>query len=217
MNTSILSLDQVSYRVRDAIILENISFNVETGEKVILTGPSGSGKSTLLKLVGSILTPTEGTISYNGESISSIEPTAYRKEVSYVFQNAQLFDETVRDNLSFPYTIREETFDEKLAKDYLEQVKLPTNYLDKPIKELSGGEKQRIALIRNLLFEPRVLLLDEVTSSLDAKNREIILGMIEKLNKEEERTILMITHDQNQVEKADRVITIVDGRLEESA
>lgn len=217
MNTSILSLDQVSYRVRDAIILENISFNVETGEKVILTGPSGSGKSTLLKLVGSILTPTEGTISYNGESILSIEPTTYRKEVSYVFQNAQLFDETVRDNLSFPYTIREETFDEKLAKDYLEQVKLPTNYLDKPIKELSGGEKQRIALIRNLLFEPKVLLLDEVTSSLDAKNREIILEMIEKLNKEEERTILMITHDQNQVEKADRVITIVDGRLEESA
>jgi putative ABC transport system ATP-binding protein len=217
MSETVLSLSNVGYKTEDSFILKGMTFDIEEGEKVLITGPSGSGKSTLLKMIASILTPTEGTIHYQGTSIEEMEPTDYRKEVSYFFQNAQLFDETVRDNLAFPYSIREESFSEQTAMNYLEQVKLPSSYLDKPIKELSGGERQRIALVRNLLFKPKVLLLDEVTSSLDANNREIILEMIGRLNKEEKATVLMISHDQEQIEEADRVIRIVDGRLEETA
>lgn len=216
MSTPILSVKNVSYQPNESTILKDISFNVEKGEKVILTGPSGSGKSTLLKVIGSILSPSNGTVYYSDTSIEDIEPTDYRKEVSYFFQNAQLFDQTVRDNLSFPYSIREEAFSEEKVVDYLKQVELPESYLDKPIKELSGGEKQRVALIRNLLFEPEVLLLDEVTSSLDAKNQRIIQEMIDRLNTEKGRTILIITHDQNEIKQADRVIQIRDGRMEET-
>lgn len=217
MSEPILSVKNLSYTPKNTTILEEITFNVEQGEKVILTGPSGSGKSTLLKLIGSILSPTAGNIYYKGTSVETMEPTNYRKEVSYFFQNAQLFDETVRDNLFFPYDIRDESFSEEKARNYLTQVELPESYLDKPIKELSGGEKQRIALIRNLLFEPNVLLLDEVTSSLDAKNQRIINEMIDQLNMEKGRTVLMITHDQNEIDQADRVIRLRDGRMEEAS
>lgn len=215
MSAAILSLKDVGYKPSSDYILQQITFDIQKGEKVTLTGPSGSGKSTLLKLIGSILTPSEGLISYNGVSISELEPTNYRKEVSYFFQNAQLFDQTVKDNLSFPYKIREESFSDKKAKDYLKRVKLSETYLDKPIKELSGGEKQRVALVRNLLFQPKVLLLDEVTSSLDAENRQIIMSMIHQMNEEEQVTILMITHDEHEIAKSDRVIRITDGQMED--
>lgn len=215
MDTKILSLLNVGYRVNDETILQNITFNVNEGEKVTVTGPSGSGKSTLMKLVGSMLTPSEGTIEYLGTSVEDIEPTEFRKEVSYFFQNAQLFDETVRDNLSFPYMIREEEFSETRGKELLEQVKLPSTYLTKPIKNLSGGEKQRIALVRNLMFQPKVLLLDEISSSLDAENRNIISDMIDEMTGEKRVTVLTITHDEKEISEADRVVRIVNGRLED--
>lgn len=215
MDTKILSLLNVGYRVNDETILQNITFNVNEGEKVTVTGPSGSGKSTLMKLVGSMLTPSEGTIEYLGTSVENIEPTEFRKEVSYFFQNAQLFDETVRDNLSFPYMIREEEFSETRGKELLEQVKLPSTYLTKPIKNLSGGEKQRIALVRNLMFQPKVLLLDEISSSLDAENRNIISDMIDEMTGEKRVTVLTITHDEKEISEADRVVRIVNGRLED--
>ncbi len=132
------------------------------------------------------------------------------------FQNATLFDQTVRDNVSFPYEIREKEFDEEKCTAMLERVKLDRSYLDKPIKDLSGGEKQRVALVRNLLFQPEVLLLDEVTSSLDAENKEIIYSMLDELNEKESITILSVTHDEREIDKADRVLTITNGKLEDS-
>lgn len=215
MNNTTLSLKNVGYEPDGISVLKDITFDVKEGEKVTLTGPSGSGKSTLLKIIGSILTPSEGEITYQGTSINKLEPTMYRKEVSYFFQNAQLFDETVKDNLSFPYRIRDEKFSEEKAKRLLEQVKLPSTYLNKPVKHLSGGEKQRITLIRNLMFQPKMLLLDEVSSSLDTENRSIIAGMIDEMTEEKKITVLMITHDQKEITEADRVIRVVNGSLED--
>lgn len=97
----------------------------------------------------------------------------------------------------------------------LEIVQLPRTYLDKSIKDLSGGEKQRIALIRNLMYPPKVLLMDEVTSSLDQENREIILEFVNQLNMEENVTILWITHNQEEINASNRVIQIADGKLED--
>lgn len=215
MKKSILSLNKVGFQTSKQTILEEITFEVQEGEVITLTGPSGSGKSTILKLIGSLFTPTQGTITYKGKNLEKINPLDYRKEVSYFFQNAALFDQTVKDNLEFPFTIRDQEIDEEKIKAYLEKVELSDDYYDKPVTELSGGEKQRIALIRNLMFEPRVLLLDEITSSLDAKNRSIILGMLDDLNKKKQVTILKVTHDEAEISNSTKVIKIRNGRMED--
>lgn len=214
MSQSILSLEQVGFETGQKKILEEISFTVNKGEVVTISGPSGSGKSTLLKLIGSLITPTQGEILYKGKYLKTLDSLTYRKEVSYFFQNASLFDQTVRDNLIFPYEIRDLEVDESYIKSYLEKVKIPESYYDKPIEELSGGEKQRIALVRNLLFQPEVLLLDEVTSSLDSKNKAIIHSVIDDLNKEDNVTVLMITHDETELADSNRILRINEGRLE---
>ncbi|WP_208559230.1 ABC transporter ATP-binding protein [Marinilactibacillus kalidii] len=216
MNPPILSLKNVSYQTDQTKILENISFDVQKGENITITGPSGSGKSTLLKMIGSLFTPTSGTIAYKGEQLETIDPLTYRKAVSYFFQNASLFDETVKDNLAFPYEIRDQEIDESQIKTYLKQVELPTSYYDKPVNALSGGEKQRIALVRNLLFKPEVLLLDEITSALDAENQEIILSLLNERNQKDGVTILKVTHDETEIAESTRVIRIVKGRMEDS-
>ena len=217
MSKEIIRLENVAFNVSNRDILTNINFSVKEGQIVTITGPSGGGKSTLLKLIGLLNSPTSGTIQYLGKNIFEYEPTEYRKEVSYFFQNAVLFDDTVRDNLAFPAKIREIEFDESRAIEGLKLVQLPSTYLDKPIQELSGGEKQRVALIRNLMFPPKVLLMDEITSSLDKENRDIVVSFIHRLNKEENVTVLWITHNQDEIVASSEIITINDGKLEEIA
>jgi len=214
MPEEILRLENIGFKVDNEQILEGINLTINKGDIVTVTGPSGGGKSTLLKLMGLLISPNSGNIYYKGKEISTYEPTQYRKQVSYFFQNAVLFDKTVRQNLSFPADIRGEEFDEARAKEGLETVQLPLNYIDKLVKELSGGEKQRVALIRNLMYPPEVLLMDEVTSSLDKENREIVLSFIRRLNEEEQVTILWITHNQEEIDASHEVITLVDGKME---
>lgn len=216
MDTPIISLKQISFKIAQEMILEDITFDIQKGEVLTITGPSGSGKSTLLKLIGSLFSPTEGAIVYKGKELKQIDPEIYRKEVSYFFQNASLFDQTVKDNLVFPYFIRDKVADERYIKSYLEKVKIPESYYNKPVAELSGGEKQRVALVRNLLFQPEVLLLDEVTSSLDANNKAIIHSVLSDLNKEKQVTIVKITHDETELADSTRLLHIVNGRLEEN-
>ena len=217
MSKEIIRLENIGFNVSNRDILTNINFSVKEGQIMTITGPSGGGKSTLLKLIGLLNSPTSGTIQYLGKNIFEYEPTEYRKEVSYFFQNAVLFDDTVRDNLAFPAKIREIEFDESRAIEGLKLVQLPSTYLDKPIQELSGGEKQRVALIRNLMFPPKVLLMDEITSSLDKENRDIVVSFIHRLNKEENVTVLWITHNQDEIVASSEIITINDGKLEEIA
>lgn len=211
----LIRLTDIEFNADDQQILKDVNFTINEGEIVTVSGPSGGGKSTLLKIIGLLLNPTSGEVYYQGKNIKEYEPTEYRKEVSYFFQNAVLFDETVRDNLAFPAQIRADSFDEERALRGLEIVQLPRTYLDKSIKDLSGGEKQRVALIRNLMYPPKVLLMDEVTSSLDQENREIILKFVNQLNMEENVTILWITHNQEEINASNRVIQIADGKLED--
>jgi len=212
---SILELRDLSYEINERKILKNISFSINKGEFITLTGPSGSGKSTLLKIIGHLINPSSGNIIYENKDITEYNPTDYRKNVSYFFQNAVLFDETVYDNLAFPARIREEDFDKKHAIEGLNTVQLPENYLDKSIHELSGGERQRIALVRNLMYSPSVLLMDEVTSSLDKENKEIILAFIKRLNQDRNMTILWITHDTEEINESNRLIQLKDGKMED--
>ncbi|WP_373808129.1 ABC transporter ATP-binding protein [Jeotgalibaca porci] len=211
---SILEVKHLSFSVGEKEILKDISFKIQKGDFITIKGPSGSGKSTLLKLLAAIMNPSAGEIIYKGKPLSEYEITDYRKEVSYSFQNAALFGTTVADNLMFPYEIRNEPFDRDRAIALLDKVMLSEQYLDQKITELSGGEKQRVALIRNVLFTPEVLLLDEVRSALDAENRKVISEAILRLKRENNITVLWVTHNTDEIKDAVKTIEIKEGRLE---
>ena len=210
---TLLELSNISYIVKDKSIIRDISLSVNQGDYITIVGPSGSGKSTLLKLCSNLISPTSGTITYNGRDLATIEPESYRKEVGYCFQRPYLFAKTVRHNILFPYDIRDLEPDMNRIEYLFDLLHMPLNYMERHNDELSGGEMQRICLIRSLIFEPNVLLLDEVTSALDATNTSIVENVIDELHKKG-ITIISITHNEEQsLRTANRRITIVDGQL----
>ena len=207
-----LLIQDVGYVVDQQVILQHIDLSVAAGDYITITGPSGSGKSTLLKLMASLLTPTTGQIQLNQTKIDSILPSDYRKQVSYCFQQPTLFGETVADNLYFPFEIRQIPVDQSLIQQRLEQVGLNRTYLTKKVTALSGGEKQRIALIRNLMFKPTILLLDEVSTGLDADNKAIVNQLITHFNEVEGVTVVSVTHDQQELQRKGRQLRMVAGQ-----
>lgn len=210
----ILELHHVGYQVEQNQILQDISLTVATQDYITITGPSGSGKSTLLRIIASLLTATQGDILFKDQNIAEMDPIQYRRQVSYCFQQPTLFGKTVADNLDFPFQIRQTTPDVEKQKAALKVVGLPENYLDKRTTELSGGEKQRVAMIRNIMYVPDILLLDEVTVGLDEENKGIVNELIEHFHKDHQVTILSITHDAAELKQASRLLTITKGRLE---
>lgn len=194
-------------------ILDDINLTIEKGTHLTLTGPSGSGKSSLLKILSGLLSHSQGTLLFQGQDVASMDPVLYRRQVSYCFQQPVLFGQTVRDNMVFPFEIRGLPFDQEKVLSALNRLNLGPEFLDKPIKELSGGEKQRVALVRNLLFEPEVLLLDEVSSGLDEKTKTILRTFLKELN-QEGVTLIEVTHDTSELAQAENHIQIVEGRLE---
>ena len=211
---TLFKLTNLDFATSEREILKHINLSVDAGDSLTITGPSGSGKSTLLRIMATLLTATAGQILYQDQPLSSYDPFAYRKEVSYCFQQASLFGDTVYDNLSFPYEIRNQAFDEQRALDVLSQVELGPENLHKPITELSGGEKQRVALVRNVLFTPKVLLLDEVTTGLDADTKAIVHHFIDHLNQHHDVTLIAVTHDETEITAAKHLITLTNGSLE---
>lgn len=209
---ALIELKQVAYQTDKQTILQEVSFALEAGDYVTLTGPSGSGKSTTLKLIAGLISPTNGQILYKGRNLADLDPVPYRRQVSYCFQQPTLFDETVKDNLAFPFAIRKQPFDEERAKAALERVDLSADYLDKKITALSGGEKQRVALIRNLLFRPEVLLLDEVTTGLDETSKAIVHQLIAQVQ-QEGSTILQVTHDQEELAASHQLLQMEKGGI----
>jgi len=216
-NDAMLNVADVGYRVGETTILKSVSFTLSPGEFRLITGPSGCGKSTLLKIIASLLSPTSGTLFFEGKDIATLSPEAYRQQVSYSVQTPTLFGDTVYDNLIFPWQIRSKTPDpERLSAD-LERFGLPGDTLTKSVSELSGGEKQRVSLIRNLQFLPRVLLLDEITSALDEVNKRNVNDIIHRYAKEQNIAVLWVTHDASEIEHADDVITLRPHRSTQEA
>ncbi|CAI2115003.1 MULTISPECIES: iron efflux ABC transporter ATP-binding subunit FetA [Serratia] len=212
-SNELLVLEGIHYQIDEQVILDAVSFTLKPGEFKLITGPSGCGKSTLLKIVSSLLSPTRGNITFNGKNIDDVAPEEYRKQVSYCFQTPALFGDTVYDNLALPYQIRKLKPDEKKMCQDLAQLALPDSMLKKGINELSGGEKQRISLIRNLQFMPKVLLLDEVTSALDEDNKRNVNELIHHLVAEQGLGVLWVTHDKDEIAHADEVITLPVNRV----
>ena len=213
-----VGLQGISKRFGDRSILHNIDLHIPSGQFVAVVGRSGCGKSTLLKIVASLLSPTEGTILFAGKDIATLSPESYRQQVSYCVQTPSLFGDTVYDNLVFPWHIRNQTPDPKKFTDDLTRFGLSPETLTKSIAELSGGEKQRVSLIRNLQFLPKALLLDEITSALDDANKRNVNDIIHRYAREQNIAVLWVTHDSNVITHADDVITLrpQGGKMEEA-
>ena len=216
--SDILQIRDVGFTVGENTILKNVNFCLSPGEFKLITGPSGCGKSTLLKIVASLLSSTEGTIIFEGKNNATLSPESYRQQVSYCVQTPTLFGDTVYDNLIFPWKIRSKNPEpDKFIAD-LARFGLPQDTLTKSINTLSGGEKQRVSLIRNLQFLPKVLLLDEITSALDDANKRNVNDIIHRYAREQNIAVLWVTHDSNEITHADDVITLQPqgGKMQEA-
>lgn len=210
---SLLDFQNVSFDNGGKNILKNISVSIEPGDFISIVGSSGSGKSTFLKLCSHLLSPTNGVITYQGKNVTEYNPTELRKSIAYCFQTPYLFGDTVMENINFPFHIRNVKLDQKRIDELFSMFNMTTDFLNKDVKNLSGGEKQRIVLIRNLLFMPEILLLDEITSALDVDNAKIVETVIASLNKEG-ITVLWVTHNLEQSRNyANNLLTIEAGEI----
>ena len=203
----------------DLEVLKGVNLTVQKGEIVAIVGKSGAGKTTLLQIIGTLDQPTQGEVLINGERLMTKgekELAAFRnKHIGFIFQFHQLLPEfTALENVCIPAMIaREKESDYKArAVQLLTELGLKDRMNHKP-NELSGGEKQRVSAARALMMKPDIILADEPTGSLDEKNKKELSELLQKLRKEYGQTILLVTHDKELASIADRVIEIVDGRI----
>ncbi len=195
--------------------LRGISFNIDKGEFLSVVGSSGSGKSTLLNILGGLDWEYTGDVIVDGKNIKEYDHNFYRRYVvGTIFQQFHLIPSlNVEENILLPYRFskrRGENVNERLEY-ILRMVGLEDRRKHLP-KELSGGQAQRVAIGRALIDSPKIVLADEPTGNLDSKTGESIITLLEKLNKEEEVTIILVTHDQKVAKKTERIITLVDGK-----
>jgi putative ABC transport system ATP-binding protein len=203
----------------DVVALAGIDLAIEKGEFVLVMGPSGSGKSTLLNIMGSLDVPTSGEVTIAGRQISRMsddELTLMRRDhIGFVFQQFNLIPLlSVVENVEYPLILKGgRSGSRERAEEVLRAVGITeTHFTHKP-SELSGGQQQRVAIARALANDPDFLLCDEPTGNLDTKTGTAIMDLIARMNHEEDKTVVVVTHDPRMTEYADRTVRIVDGRL----
>lgn len=200
--------------------LKDANLKINKGEFVAIVGPSGSGKSTFLHLVGGLERPSNGTIKVDGQDIcclSDRELARYRRQkVGFVFQQYNLIPVlNVAENIELPVKLD----NRKVDKDYINElmnllgISERKNHLP---SQLSGGQQQRVAIARALSAKPSIILADEPTGNLDTKTTEEVINLLRSSIKKYNQTLIMITHNENIAKKADRIISIVDGKLNEN-
>ena len=200
--------------------LRGVSFSIASGEFVAIMGPSGSGKSTLMHILGALDTPTSGTYILDGRDVSTLADDALadirRERVGFVFQSFNLLPRaTVLRNVELSLVYAGIPVDRRraLAEAALRAAGLGQEHFAHRSNELSGGQIQRVAIARALVGNPAIILADEPTGNLDSKTGEVVLGTLERLNREEGRTIILITHEHEVAEHASRIIHLKDGKI----
>ena len=200
-------------------ILHGMDLEINEGEFTAIVGPSGSGKSTLMNIIGALDRPTSGIYELNGTDISELDDSELsdirNKEIGFVFQNFNLISRTnAIENVELPMLYagigRKER--RKRAEELLDIVGM-SDRADHNPNELSGGQKQRIAIARAMANSPSILLADEPTGALDSATGRMVMDIFHRLNKEEHKTIVLITHSNELAAETDRILTINDGRI----
>lgn len=208
-----------SYENGQIIALDGVDLEIKKGEFVSIIGPSGSGKSTLLNMIGALDTAGEGSVKVAGIDLSQTKDLSkFRsQEIGFVFQLHNLIPNlTVLENVQIPMigTSISGKDMEKRALELLKSVDLEDRINQRPTK-LSGGERQRVAIARALVNKPSIILADEPTGALDSKTGDIILDLLKDLHKKENVTLVMVTHEPYVANMADRIITVLDGKIRE--
>ncbi len=220
-NNNIISLKGINkvYRTKtvETQALEDINLDVADGEIISIMGPSGCGKSTLLNIIGLLDTPTSGTIELCGqpvERLSDKQLAAMRnKTLGFVFQSFHLISSlNVLDNVMLPLMYGHHSGDRKaLAREALEKVGLSNRIHHMP-SQLSGGQAQRVAIARAIVGDPKIILADEPCGNLDSRMGAEIMSLLHSLNRDDHRTIVMVTHNEEQARDTDRILHFFDGR-----
>lgn len=200
--------------------LKNINLEIKDHEYISIIGPSGSGKSTLMHIIGLLDKPTKGQLFIKDHEISKLNDNQLsnlrNQYIGFVFQQFNLINKlTVLENILMPtlYCRKKLTYDpEKRALELIKKFNIEGKENSYPNK-LSGGQQQRVAIARALIMNPPLILADEPTGNLDSKNGEIILNLLEKLYREEKRTVIIVTHDLQVAKRAKRIIYIKDGQI----
>ena len=200
-------------------VLKGISFQVAEGEFVGIMGKSGCGKTTLLKTLGMIDKPTDGTIKFMGEDTSELYGDKLadirNSKIGFIFQDFYLMDSlSVEENIMLPMIISKQNINKMIveAKKYAEQFQIE-HLLKKNPYELSGGEKQRVAICRALINNPDLILADEPTGNLDSKSGDVVIHTLSHINRELGKTIVMVTHDPKMASYCSRLILLKDGMI----
>ena len=197
--------------------IDDVNLKIEKGEFIAIVGPSGSGKSTLLHLLGGVDNPSSGKIFIDGNDISkytSKELALFRRrKVGLIYQFYNLIPNlTVRHNIELPIKLDKRKINEEVLLDIVRKLGIE-NKLDSFPSELSGGQQQRVAIARSLIYSPSLVLADEPTGNLDRENSREIIEILKYFNRTLKQTIIVITHDESIALEAERVITIVDGKV----
>lgn len=212
----LVQVDDLTMRFGAQTVLKNINLNVPAGQTLVILGESGCGKSVLLKTIIGLLTPTKGSVQFDGHNmleLSEQEMARIRLRFGYVFQNAALFDSmTVGQNVAFPLRQHggfSDTEIEELVVEKLNEVGLPPNVLTKRPMELSGGMRKRVAVARALIVNPEILMYDEPTTGLDPVMSDVINELILRTRRRLPVTSIVVTHDMNTARRvADRVLML---------
>ena len=202
------------------IVLKEINLEIKKGEFIAITGPSGSGKSTMVNIVGALDRPSWGSVHLKDKDIADMDESSLAylrgKTIGFIFQQFNLLPTlSALQNVMLPMEIVDisELEARKRATELLTALGLGDRLNHKP-NELSGGQQQRVAIARSLANNPEVILADEPTGNLDSKTGKFVMGFLEKMNKKEGKTVILITHDIDLVNYAKRIIHILDGKIE---
>lgn len=193
-----IKLEHVSYSDRDVPIIKDVTGSFYKGRITTLVGPSGAGKTTLFRLCNGLISPSSGEIYIHNQKIESYNPTDLRKKVGIALQSATMVSGTVWENLSLPLTLQKKELGKDRAIELLKLVGLEKEFLERHVKDLSGGQRQKVSIARTFVNKPDILLLDEITSSLDRVSQQEIEELIVRINQNYHTTIIWITHSLEQ-------------------